>query len=553
MNNTFYIVPMFPYPSGRLHMGHARNYAIADAYARHQRMMGKKVLFPIGWDAFGLPAEKAAIEHGADPRAWTDSNIDDMREQLKVLDLSFDWEAEIFTHRPEYYAHTQKIFTDLMRAGYVRQKQGDVHWDPVDETVLANEQVVDGKGWRSGAPVTTRSMTMYYVDTPSKARELHNEPLDWTPRAKAEHLAWIQWDELEGSSRLHEWCVSRQRKWGTPVPAIECTSCGAQPVPDALLPVRHEHMGAATSCPACKGSANYSAQTLDTFFDSAWYFLHYPQVAAGQTHTPVGDAFKEYGRVNLYIGGREHATMHLLYARFMTRVLHEIGYPVPQEPFEKYMAQGMVNAPAYYKTNAQGVRVWVRASEVEHSANGPMHEGVAVKCAPNEKMSKSKLNGVDPLDICAKFGVDTVRLYMYFSAPFDHDVPWDDKAMIGCKRFLEKVERAAVVAKEHRQAGEDRGMVQYTPQDAAWMRNQWRHYDKADGLHTVVAACMKLFNGMKGEKDMGSSTQWDMLIRTLYPLVPSFAQRMASVIGVDVHTLPKGLEETVRVEMPSLG
>ena len=158
----YYVLEMFPYPSGRIHMGHVRNYTMGDVVARVKRAMGFSVLHPMGWDAFGMPAENAAMERKVHPRAWTYENIDAMRKQLKAMGLSLDWSREIATCDPAYYKHQQKMFLDFLRAGLVERKQSKVNWDPVDNTVLANEQVIDGRGWRSGAIVEQRELTQWF-------------------------------------------------------------------------------------------------------------------------------------------------------------------------------------------------------------------------------------------------------------------------------------------------------------------------------------------------------------------------------------------------------
>ncbi|NND49314.1 MAG: leucine--tRNA ligase, partial [Rhizobiales bacterium] len=159
----YYVLEMFPYPSGRIHMGHVRNYTMGDVVARYKRACGFNVLHPMGWDAFGMPAENAAMQNNVHPASWTYENIAAMREQLKLLGLSLDWEREIATCDPEYYVHEQHLFLDFLDAGLVDRKKSKVNWDPVDHTVLANEQVIDGRGWRSGAPVESRELTQWFL------------------------------------------------------------------------------------------------------------------------------------------------------------------------------------------------------------------------------------------------------------------------------------------------------------------------------------------------------------------------------------------------------
>ena len=184
----FYCLSMFPYPSGKLHMGHVRNYAIGDVISRYQRMQGKNVLQPMGWDAFGLPAENAAIANNVPPAKWTYENIDYMRSQLKRLGFGYDWERELATCKPEYYRWEQWFFTKLYEKGLVYKKTSVVNWDPVDKTVLANEQVIDGKGWRSGAPVQRKEIPQWFLKITDYAEELLND-LEKLPGWPARALA----------------------------------------------------------------------------------------------------------------------------------------------------------------------------------------------------------------------------------------------------------------------------------------------------------------------------------------------------------------------------
>jgi leucyl-tRNA synthetase len=190
----FYCLSMFPYPSGYLHMGHVRNYTIGDVVARHQRMLGKNVLQPMGWDAFGLPAENAAIQNKVPPAEWTYKNIDYMRNQLKRLGFAFDWSREITTCDPSYYRWEQWFFLKLYEKGLVYKKKAEVNWDPVDQTVLANEQVVDGRGWRSGALVERREVPQWFLKITQYADQLLND-LDklehWPEQVKAMQKNWI--------------------------------------------------------------------------------------------------------------------------------------------------------------------------------------------------------------------------------------------------------------------------------------------------------------------------------------------------------------------------
>ena len=190
----YYVLEMFPYPSGRIHMGHVRNYAMGDLVARYKRAQGFNVLHPMGWDAFGMPAENAAMEKGVHPKTWTYQNIDSMRAQLKSMGLSFDWDRELATCDPDYYRHEQRLFLEFLDAGLAYRREASVNWDPVDQTVLANEQVIDGKGWRSGAPVEKRKLSQWFLKITDQAQELLDglERLNrWPQKVRTMQANWI--------------------------------------------------------------------------------------------------------------------------------------------------------------------------------------------------------------------------------------------------------------------------------------------------------------------------------------------------------------------------
>ncbi len=190
----YYVLEMFPYPSGRIHMGHVRNYTMGDVVARYKAACGFSVLHPMGWDAFGMPAENAAMERGGHPRDWTYGNIADMRAQMKPLGLSIDWSREFATCDPEYYGQQQSMFIDMLAAGLVYRKAAVVNWDPVDMTVLANEQVIDGRGWRSGAAVERRELTQWFFRISDYAGELLTALdglKDWPEKVRLMQANWI--------------------------------------------------------------------------------------------------------------------------------------------------------------------------------------------------------------------------------------------------------------------------------------------------------------------------------------------------------------------------
>jgi leucyl-tRNA synthetase len=556
-----YVVSMYPYPSGDLHMGHGEVYPIGDAIARFARLRGANVLHPVGWDSFGLPAENAALRRGLDVRAWTYDNIATQAEGLRRLGISVDRRTRLHTSDPEYYRWNQWLFLRMYERGLAYRKEAPVNWCPADRTVLANEQVVRGRCERCGAEVTRRSLTQWFFRITRYARRLLDDmaqleagwPADvltmqrnWIGRAEgaeipfdvdgeplrvfttrpdtlcaatflavaperagdlcapehraefeeyraaAERLSEIDRlsahrpktgvflgryavEPLTGarlpvyasdhvmtgavlgvpahddrdrafaaahdlpaddretpadlvarlgsaeSYRLRDWLVSRQRYWGTPIPIIHCGRCGEVPVPDDDLPVRlpddgydlrppdgRSPLASAThwvevTCPACKGEARRDTDTMDTFVDSSWYFLRYPDPSyVDGPADPAGVA--RWLPVDHYVGGRPHATVHLLYARFMTKVLHDLGLLPFTEPFRRLTTPGQV------------------------TMNG-------------KAMSKTLGNVVNLGDQLDSYGPDAVRVTMLFAGPPEDDIDWADVAPAAAVKWLARVER----------------------------------------------------------------------------------------------------------------
>ncbi|XP_071417472.1 leucine--tRNA ligase, mitochondrial isoform X2 [Pithys albifrons albifrons] len=609
----FYVLSMFPYPSGKLHMGHVRVYTISDAVARFQKMRGMQVINPMGWDAFGLPAENAAVEHGLHPARWTESNIQHMKKQFDALGLSFTWEREVTTCLPEYYKWTQYLFLKLFEAGLVYQKEALVNWDPVDQTVLANEQVDEnGCSWRSGAKVEQKYLKQWFIKTTAYAKAMFDALSDlpqwygikemqanWigdctgcsldfllkvngeitreklaaytsTPEAiyGASHLcilpthrllhgnsslkevfqrefvpgkdsltsvtavnlltnqeipvvisAKTNFDnsldtkigipstsaedaavaknlgisftevietlpnglekvinsaEITGmtrqealkaitqqaknkgiggdltSDKLRDWLISRQRYWGTPIPVIHCQACGTVPVPYEDLPVVLPNVTTFTgkgasplesvpewvncACPRCKAAARREVDTMDTFVDSAWYYLRYTD--PHNTDRPFRSDLTDYWMpVDLYIGGKEHAVMHLYYARFFSHFCHDLKMTKCKEPFHKLLVQGLVKNQTFRLTTTGQC---LKREEVDLTGTEPVHLKTGEKLQVTwEKMSKSKYNGIDPEEVVKDYGIDTLRLYILFAAPPEQDILWDAKtdAMPGVQRW----------------------------------------------------------------------------------------------------------------------
>ena len=642
----YYVLEMFPYPSGRIHMGHVRNYTMGDVIARYKIATGHNVLHPMGWDAFGMPAENAAMAIGGHPKDWTYGNIADMRDQMKPLGLSIDWSREFATCDPEYYGQQQALFLDFLEAGLVYRKNAMVNWDPVDMTVLANEQVIDGKGWRSGADVERRELTQWFFKISDMAGELKqalgqleswpakvrlmqenwigesrgidipfartdgagtiqcystrpdtmrgatfiaispDHPIskeleDQTPElaafiaecrkmdtteaamekaekkgidtglrvkhpidpdrtmpvwignfvlmdygtgavfgcpahdqrdldfarkygldvinafympgdavdvenealvpAKSETVAYIDHfagiaqvssqqgidatiDYFEANGlgegqtqyRLRDWGLSRQRYWGCPIPVVHCDACGVVPEKKENLPIelpydvtfdvpgnpldRHPTWRNCT-CPECGQPALRETDTMDTFVDSSWYFARF---TAPDAKTPTVREEADYWmNVDQYIGGIEHAILHLLYSRFFARAMHLTGHlPASAiEPFDALFTQGMVTHEIYMTRDAQDRPVYHLPEDIHWTESGARlgADGPLVEIIPSAKMSKSKKNVVDPVNIISAFGADTARWFVLSDSPPERDVEWTASGAEAAYKHLGRV------------------------------------------------------------------------------------------------------------------
>ena len=729
----FYALSMFPYPSGNLHMGHVRNYTIIDVIARLKRMQGYRVLNPMGWDAFGLPAENAAIERGIPPAKWTYENIAQMKGLFRSLGISFDWTKEVTTCSPDYYRWTQWIFLQFLEAGLAYQKEAAVNWDPIDQTVLANEQVDnEGRSWRSGAKVERKLLRQWFLKITDYAEQLLNDldklP-DWPERVKLMQANWIGksvgaylefpivgmdekiavfttrpdtvygvsylvlapehpltqrvttadrkaavetfikevaaqseidrtaedkpkrgiptggkainpfsgeeipiWiadyvlyeygtgavmgvpahdtrdfkfanqyqlpikvvivdddelplteaytepgiminsqsfngmDSIKGKAaiiraaedagcgkarvqyRLRDWLISRQRYWGAPIPVIHCPTCGTVPVPASdlpvLLPENVEFTGKGSPlakmeewvnvpCPSCGTAAKRETDTMDTFIDSSWYFLRYPDA---QNQEQIFDTAKtnDWMPVDQYVGGIEHAILHLLYSRFFTKVLRDRGLIDCDEPFKRLLTQGMVQAMAY-KNPVTGKYFPPADIDPENPKDPQTGEALQVFY---EKMSKSKYNGVDPLEVMGKYGVDTARMFILFKAPPEKDLEWEDADVEGQFRFLNRVWRlvtefAARVPASPGQGGE-KEVLSKPEKD---LRRAIHTAIKAvsedlEGdyqFNTAVSEMMKLSNALNDAKCKDSPIYAEginTLIRLLAPFAPHIADEL---------------------------
>ena len=762
----YYCLSMFPYPSGKLHMGHVRNYTIGDVLSRFKLLNGFNVLQPMGWDAFGMPAENAAMQNNVAPAAWTYENIAYMKKQLKSLGFAFDWEREIATCTPEYYRWEQWLFIKLYQKGIVYRKNGNVNWDPVDQTVLANEQVIDGRGWRSGALIEKREIPMYYFKITDYAEELLSD-LDklehWPEQVKTMQRNWIgksrgmqvrfqvasdsqqglsgeykdylqvyttrpdtlmgatyaavaaehplataaaadnpklqafiaecksgsvaeadmatmqkkglptgrfvinplsgdklevwianyvlwgygdgavmavpahderdfecalqynlpikqvitstqtqepfsaqQWQdwyadkdntalinsgEFDGMDfqaafdamgaklqtqdagapktqyRLRDWGISRQRYWGCPIPIIHCQTCGDVLVPDDQLPVVlpenvvPDGTGSPlakmpefyeTTCPSCGGAAKRETDTMDTFMESSWYPFRYmsPQFQQGMVDPK---AAQYWGSVDQYIGGIEHAILHLLYARFFTKLMRDEGIIQVDEPFERLLTQGMVVCDTYYREAENGAKTWINPADIEltfDEKGRPVSavlkaDGLPVLTSGTEKMSKSKNNGVDPQELIDVYGADTARLFMMFASPPDQSLEWSDSGVEGAHRFLRRLWRTVY---EYTSKGATVGAFSGSQEGLSKELKDLRHklhstiakvsddYGRRQQFNTAIAATMELLNQYDAcvkngdcTNDQGRAIAQEVLeatVRLLWPIVPHICESL---------------------------
>ena len=736
----FYALAMFPYPSGKLHMGHVRNYSLSDVVARFKRAQGFNVLNPMGWDAFGLPAENAALERGVHPRKWTLENIAVMKGQLKSMGLAIDWEREVTTCLPEYYRHEQKFFLDFLKAGLAYQKESMVNWDPVDNCVLANEQVVDGKGWRSGAAVERRTLKQWFLKItdfaddlldglktldgwPDKVRlmqenwigksqglklrfdivnhedrqieifttrpdtlfgasfvalapdhplslelgekdagikdfiaecrrlgtseatlekaekngfdtglQVHHPflknktlrvfianfvlmdygtgaifgcpahdqrdldfarkyaldvqpvviPLSSDPGtftveneaytgpghlchsdflngmtvedAKAEVIRRIEgMNRGEGTTlyRLRDWGVSRQRYWGCPVPVIHCEKCGVVPVPEKDLPVTlpedidfkkpgnpvaNHPTWKNVECPQCGGAAARETDTFDTFFESSWYQFRYTD--AHNTERGFDKAKADYwAPVDQYIGGIEHAVMHLLYARFFTRALKKCGYISCEEPFTALFTQGMVTHMSYKDEDGK----WIYPDEIEKGHNGALvrkSDGAPVAPGRIEKMSKSKKNTVDPVEIISAYGADAARLFILSDSPPERDLEWTEAGIDGAWKYVNRLWRlvngggsAPHEGRGGAAADADacmalRRKIHVTIRDMTQDLEKF-HFNKAVAKMRELSNALEAFDGDATVFREGLET----LIKLMSPVMPHLAEELWAQLG----------------------
>jgi leucyl-tRNA synthetase len=504
----FYNLLMFPYPSAEgLHVGNVYAFTGADIYARFMAMQGHDVFEPIGFDAFGIHSENFAIQRGEHPAALTTRNVERFRKQLQQMGFRFDWRHEVQTTDPDYYRWTQWIFVQLFKAGLAVRKKAPVNWCPTDRTVLADEQVIEGRCERCDTPVVQRELEQWFLRITAYAdRLLDNlDHLDWSEVVKTAQRRWIG-RTTEGTFRLRDWLISRQRYWGSPIPIVYCPKCGTVPVPEEQLPVRLPDMedwtprptGSSpladvasfveTTCPECGAAARRETDVADNFLESAWYYLRYPSALSNEMAFDRG-LTEKWLPVNMYIGGAEHSVLHLLYSRFMCMALHDLGFVDFEEPFVRFRAHGLLTL---------------------HGA----------------KMSKSRGNVVNPDQYIERYGADVLRLYLMFLGPFDQGGGFSDRGIGGIARFVQRLWRLVTATERF---ADDRAelhrLIHRVSDDLAGLR-----------YNTAVAALM----GYASSRSAISDEAAKVLPRLMAPLAPHLAEELWARLGqpYSVHQQP---------------
>ncbi len=432
-NKKFYVLDMFPYPSGSgLHVGHPEGYTATDIIARYKRFKGFDVLHPIGWDAFGLPAEQYAIQTGNNPVNFTNKNIDIFRKQLQSLGFSYDYDKEINTTDPKYYRWTQWIFAQMYKNNLAEIKEIEVNWCEQLGTVLANEEVLtDEKGnkvsERGNFPVIKKPMKQWVLKITNYADKLLDglKEVNWPESLISLQKNWIGKKVNNGKVTYHlkDWVFARQRYWGEPFPIMFDEDNNIYLIENLVeLPIMNDIKPSGDGQSPLANNKDWvnleingkkfrrDTNTMPQWAGSSWYYLAYILKNDDGTYIDLDSSkayekFKKWLPVDLYIGGQEHAVLHLLYARFWHKVLYDLKIVPTSEPFLKLVNQGMILGK------------------------------------DNQKMSKSKGNIVNPNDIIDQFGADTLRLYEMFMGPLIETKPWNDKNLLATRKWLERIWR----------------------------------------------------------------------------------------------------------------
>lgn len=510
----YFNLMMFPYPSAEgLHVGNVFAFVGSDVQGRYHAARGYDVFEPMGFDAFGMHSENFALRTGTHPWRMVPRNIERFRElHLKRIGNRFDWSHSVDTTDPAYYRWTQWLFLQMHRHGLAYRAAAEVNWCPSCRTVLADEQAEGGTCERCDAVVQRRRLEQWFLRITAYAQRLLDglDRLDWSEVTKAAQRRWIGRSEgarngtgeADVNYRLHDWCVSRQRYWGTPIPMVCCQRCGIVPVPEAELPVvlpyledfhpdgsgrsplaRSESFSS-TSCPQCRGAAQRETDVCDNFLDSAWYFLRYP--SSDFPDRPFDpERTRRWLPVARYVGGNEHAVLHLLYTRFVTMALHDMGWLDFEEPFVTFRAHGLL-----------------------------VKDGA--------KMSKSRGNVVNPDAYLDRYGADVLRTYLMFAGDFQTGGDFRDGNIAGIERFIARVWRLAAQAEERSDEAieeEVREKVRRVTADIERL-----HYN------TAIAACMELLSLIQS-RGRPSRAHVAVLLRLLEPFAPFVTHELWERMG----------------------
>ncbi len=750
----FYCLEMLAYTSGRAHIGHMSNYAIGDALSWYKRMRGFNVLHPFGWDAFGQPAETAAIKHGTDPEDFTRDAIKFMKSQLQRMGISYDWSREVATCDPEYYKWNQWFFIEMFKRGMIYRKLSPVNWCPKENISLSNEQASGGVCWRCDTPVIQKPLKQWFARITDYAGELLDalndlegqwpervidQQRNWIGRSRGAHVTfkiaelgesitvfttridtiyganaivlapehplvaklveglplkdevlafadqlrnqnrsartledlekegrftgryainpfngeaipiWIanfvlieygtgaimavpagdqrdfefsrkykipfrqikltadgqeipgdtlevpneewtttvntgQWSGLSSEEanqqmtayaeehgfgkgaityKIRDWGISRQRYWGTPVPMIHCEKCGVVPVPETELPVvlpkgvnlnviegsplDHVPEFVNVNCPQCGGAAKRDTDTMDTFVDSNWYYFRYCD-PHNDTQPFDPEIIAYWLPVNQYIGGIEHAVMHLIYTRYWTKVMRDMGLVKFDEPVTRLLTQGMVCKESYKCPEHD----WLFPEEVSKEKTCKFC-GRPVIIGRSEKMSKSKKNAVDPMEMIERNGADALRLFVLFAGPPEKDKEWSDEGFDGAERYLSRVWR--IVHKWHTRIIGSEVAAKVTDSLADYQRKLQRkthqviraiteNLEERMHLNTCISSLMELTNEIyafdlavdKNQAVTGidialAREAIEALICMLVPFAPHIAEEMWEIYG----------------------
>jgi leucyl-tRNA synthetase len=744
----YYILEMFPYPSGKIHMGHVRNYTLGDVVARFKRAQNFNVLHPMGWDAFGLPAENAAIENNISPEKWTYENIKEMKRQLKLMGLSIDWSKEIATCNEAYYKHQQGLFKSLYENKLVYKKESLVNWDPSEQTVLANEQVIDGKGWRSGVEVERKTLSQWFF----KITDFADELLDglsklpkWPEKVKSMQENWIgksigceinleiydqdlnntnqklniyttRPDTIFGATfcavspghplakelansddkvaqfikthlsknfteetlakadkegikikylikhpliedkflplfianfilmdygsgaiygcpahdqrdldfaikynievipvicpkglnkedliinneaylgegkicnsdylndlsiteaqkkiieiledkkigfskinyRLRDWGISRQRYWGCPIPIIYREDGKVICLPENCLPVKlpddinlnesgnpleNHPTWKYTTCPYTGMKAVRETDTLDTFVDSAWYFLRF--CSAKSDDLPfIKEDIDYWMPVDQYVGGVEHAILHLLYARFFTKALRKSKKINFHEPFDGLFTQGMVCHETYKSKSGD----WVFPIDVKENGGNLFHidTNEEIIKGPIESMSKSKKNVVDPENIIKEYGADTARWFMLSDSPPERDINWSLSGINGAWKFTQKFWRVVYDCHDVFDVNLTNRPPKFNPSSNQLRKNVHKYLKAitnsidAFQMNVAVANIHQLTSEINNFKPTSEEEKWSLkealviLLRVTEPMMPHLVEECWALLG----------------------